>query len=260
MMRKADFQELVHIMERLREPGGCPWDREQTLETLKDFLIEEAYEVLEAINNRDLAHLKEELGDLLYQILFISRIAEEENQFDIHDVVSGIADKMKRRHPHVFGTEDLRTAEHVLERWEEIKMEEKNGHVNSSTLAGIPAALPALQKAKRISEKVARVGFDWETVTDIMEKLNEEVSELSDSIQHEDFSRSEEEIGDLLFVIVNVGRRLGIDPEVALQRSNMKFIKRFEYVEKELKSRGKKPSSSTLEEMEYLWKEAKKYD
>lgn len=259
-MEKPDFEELVGIMSRLREPGGCPWDREQNLETLKDFLIEESYEVLEAIHAKDFEHLKEELGDLLYQILFLSRVAEEMEQFSIHDVIAAITDKMKRRHPHVFGNEDLRTAEHVLERWEEIKREEKNGAENLSTLSGIPVSLPALQKAKRISEKVCRVGFDWETVSGLMEKLHEEVSELTESIEANDLSKMEEELGDLLFVIVNVGRKLNVDPETALQVSNRKFIRRFEFVEKELKRRGKKPSSSTLAEMEELWQESKNRD
>ena len=259
-MKKCDLGELIRIMAKLREPEGCPWDREQTLETLKDYLVEESYEVLEAINMQDMPHLQEELGDLLYQIIFISRVCEEEGAFTIDDVISGISAKIKRRHPHVFGSEKVNSSGEVLVRWEEIKMEEKNQKEKPSTLSGIPEALPAILKAKRISEKVARVGFDWEKISDLMEKLHEELSELMQSIESFNKKEIEEEIGDLLFVMVNIGRKLQIDPEAALQRCNRKFMKRFEFVEERLKMRGKRPGASTLAEMEELWKEAKAFD
>ncbi len=259
-MKNGRFKELVDMMVRLREPGGCPWDREQTLESLKDFLIEESYEVVEAIDAQDFSHIREELGDLLYQILFIARVCEEKGFFCIGDVIDGIASKIKRRHPHVFGNERAHSSRQVLERWEEIKLEEKNEKRGATTLSGIPHSLPALLKAKRISDKVARIGFDWEHMEGLLDKLDEEISELHHSIEISDQSKIEEELGDLFFVLVNVGRKMGIDPERALQRSNTKFIKRFEFVERQLNMKGKKPASSTLEEMETLWKEAKEFD
>ncbi len=259
-MENLQFKELVEIMVRLREPDGCPWDREQTLESLKDFLIEESYEVVEAIDAHDLSHIREELGDLLYQILFIARVCEEKGAFGIGDVIDGIASKIRRRHPHVFGNEHVNSSVRVLERWEEIKLEEKNEKGGASTLSGIPNALPALLKAKRISDKVARVGFDWEHRDDLLDKLDEEISELHHAIEISDLSKTEEELGDLFFVLVNIGRKFGIDPEGALQRSNAKFIRRFEFVERQLNMKGKKPASSTLSEMETLWKEAKEFD
>ncbi len=247
-------------MDRLRSPKGCPWDQEQTFQSLKTYLLEESYEVIEAINAKNYSHLCEELGDLLFQILFMSKIAEESKLFDINDVISGISEKMRRRHPHVFGNENAETPEIVLTRWEQIKKGEKNKKPNHFTLSGVPKSLPPFKKAMRISEKVARVGFDWKELSDLMEKFKEEVSEFLQCIEQEKLIKSEEELGDLLFTLVNVGRKLKIDPEWALEKANQKFMKRFEFVEKELKKLGKKPDDVTLKIMENLWNKSKKFD
>jgi tetrapyrrole methylase family protein/MazG family protein len=259
-LKGKNFKELVEIMERLRSRKGCPWDREQTFETIKTFLLEESYEVLEAINKKNYPELCEELGDLLFQILFISKIAEESHLFDINDVINSISEKMKRRHPHVFGKENADTPEQVLKRWEQIKKDEKLRTTEDSILSGIPPSLPPFKKALRISEKVCRVGFDWDQLADLMQKFEEEVSEFLQCAEQDDRERWEEELGDLLFTLVNVGRKLKIDPEWSLEKSNQKFAKRFKFVESELRKKGKKPEEVSLDVMEDLWKQSKKYD
>src|SRR5262245_34371601 len=222
----SEMNRLRAIMDRLRGPEGCPWDREQTLASLKTYVIEEAYEVVEAIDMRVPAAHREELGDLLLQIVFQCRIAEERGDFDIESVMRGIGDKIVARHPHVFGDGRLDTADQVLRQWEQLKAEERRGRADVSMFATIPAALPALLKALRISAKAARVGFDWEDAGALWEKVREESAELQEAIGRGDRAAITEEIGDLLFTLANVARQADIDPEQALQEANRKFIAR----------------------------------
>lgn len=254
---KRSFEDLVALMERLRSPGGCPWDREQTLESLKPFIIEEAYEVTDAIDRRDMDGLKEELGDHLLQAVFVSQVAREEGSFEIGDAITAIHDKLVRRHPHVFGDVEADTADQVLANWEKLKNEERKEE-DKSLLSGVPAALPALLKAGRLTEKASRVGFDWERVDDIFAKIEEEVAELRVAVESGDRGELEEEIGDLLFTIANIARRMEVNPEEALQATNRKFKRRFEYVEKRLRSEGRDFADSSLAEMDRLWNEAKR--
>ena len=263
------FQRLVGIMRELRGPQGCPWDREQDLKSLQPMLIEEVYEVVEAVDTEDYRGLAEELGDLLLHVVFHAELGREMNAFDIDAVIDGICEKLVRRHPHVFGGEAAADAGQVLENWEAIKRREKKppdgasgtGH---SVLDGIPPRLPALYEAHKISSRVARQGFDWTGVGDVLEKLSEEVAELRAAIGIEDpLRRAEEvegEIGDLLFVLVNIARHLGVDSETALKRSNRKFRSRFQYIERTLSREGKDLAGTPLEVMESLWQEAKSLD
>src|SRR6058998_2781489 len=218
----SEIERLKQIMDRLRGPGGCPWDRQQTLETLKTFLLEETYELLEAIASGSVAAIREELGDLLIQIVFQAQVAKERGEFDIEDVMRGIADKIVRRHPHVFGDRSLNTADQVLPQWEQIKMEERRGKLDGSLFAGVPVHLPALLKALRISTKAARVGFDWPDLQALLAKLREETEELRRALRARERAGMEEELGDLLFVLANLARHLEIDPEEALQAANRK--------------------------------------
>jgi tetrapyrrole methylase family protein/MazG family protein len=261
--KRADIQKLVDLVERLRGPGGCPWDREQTRETLKPMLIEEAYEVLDALDSSDPMELKEELGDLLFQVLFHARIADEKGEFHLADVIDRLHEKMVRRHPHVFGNADLKTAEDVLRNWEEIKANEKGTRSSSSPdsaqsiLDGLPTRLPALHQAYQMTAKAARVGFDWSRLEDILLKVREESDELLEAQRSSRTAELAGEVGDLLFVVVNVARFLGIDPETALRRSNEKFSRRFRFVESRIKSQGRELKNATLAEMDALWDEAK---
>jgi nucleoside triphosphate diphosphatase len=257
------FEGLVAIQARLRAPGGCPWDREQTHHTLKTYLIEEAYEVLDALEQGNADELTEELGDLLLQILFHADIAREAGRFDITHVISAIQDKLVRRHPHVFGKVKADTAEQVLKNWVQLKAREKNPGDSSeqslpSALEGIPRSLPALLEAYQLTRRAAQVGFDWETVEGIFTKLHEETSELRVALSDSDRSRREEELGDLLFVAVNMTRFLGFDPEVALKHSNLKFKLRFQNMEEEAASSGQRLAQLSKEELEVLWEAAKK--
>lgn len=251
------FARLVGIMARLRAPGGCPWDREQTFDSIKPYTLEETYEVLDAIDRRDYRGLEEELGDFLLQAVFHARMAEEQGLFSIEDSLQHINDKLVRRHPHVFGEGKADTAEAVKARWDEIKAEEKKSRGESRTtlLAGVPRSLPALVEASQISSRAAGAGFDWPDVGQVFDKLHEELSELHEARTSEE---RELELGDILFTLVNVARFLGIDPEQALRKTNAKFRDRFEYVEERLASRGASLKESTLDEMERLWQEAKK--
>jgi tetrapyrrole methylase family protein/MazG family protein len=262
------FQDLVALQARLRAPGGCPWDREQTHQTLKTYLIEEAYEVLDALERDNAKELTEELGDLLLQILFHSDIAREAGRFDIADVISGIHEKMVRRHPHVFGTVKADTPEQVLKNWAQLKAQEKRSQseLDSSTraqvlpsvLEGIPRSLPALIEAYQLTRRAAQFGFDWENVEGIFEKLLEETSELRMTLTEGDRSRREEEVGDLLFVLVNLSRFLGFDPEVALKHSNLKFKSRFQHMEEDAARSGQRLAQLSKKELEVLWESAKK--
>jgi tetrapyrrole methylase family protein / MazG family protein len=261
---RADIEKIVQLVECLRGENGCPWDKEQTRETLKPMLIEEAFEVLDSLDSGDAKELKEELGDLLFQIVFHARIAQERGEFSMADVIDRSHEKMTRRHPHIFGDADLKTSEDVLKNWEDIKAAEKGiaspSHPESerSLLDGIPSKLPALYRAYQMTSKASRVGFDWTRLEDILLKMREESSELLEVYCGKDHQKIADEVGDLLFVAVNVARFLGVDPETALQRSNDKFFRRFRYVESTIKKQGRELKNATLLEMDELWDEAKK--
>ncbi|MBI5809713.1 MAG: nucleoside triphosphate pyrophosphohydrolase [Deltaproteobacteria bacterium] len=259
-MKKADIEKLRALMERLRGPDGCPWDREQTLGSLAPFIIEEAYEVVSAIDSGAPEAVKEELGDLLFQIIFASRIAEEKGEFGIDTVIDSIVLKMVRRHPHVFGEGKAGSTEEVLKRWAEIKKEEDRakGKERGGYLGGVPEALPALLRAHKISEKAAKTGFDWKDINHVFEKVTEEMEEFRKAAKSKDRKGMEEEIGDILFTIVNVARFIEVNPEDALRKTVGKFISRFHHIEKTMTRRGKDLSSATLEEMDSIWEEAKK--
>ena len=269
------FADLVELMDRLRSPGGCPWDREQTYATLAPMLLEEAYEAFDALEEARLGRpddLREELGDLLFQITFFARVAQERGEFNIDDVIDQVHAKMVRRHPHVFGDTTADDSAQVLRNWEAIKAEEKraagkskDGSENASILDGVSAKAPALMEAHQISTKVARVGFDWKDVEEIFAKLHEELNELREAIEAHADSQAEadhthvrEEIGDLLFVITNIARRLHVEPEAALKLSNRKFRKRFAYIERKLRERNLRFDETTIEVLEALWQKAKK--
>ena len=252
--RPKGLEGLLWVMDRLREPGGCPWDRKQTLQTLKTYVIEEAYEVVGAIEEHDIAGLKEELGDLLLQVVFQSRIAKENGWFTMDDVIQGITEKLIFRHPHVFGDLHLDTAEEVLERWEGFKKKE-----GKTLLQGVPKALPALLMAYRVSEKVAHKGFDWESVDQVMDKLDEEVAELHESIERQD-GRAAEEMGDVFFTLVNLARFLHIDPEASLKQMVRRFIRRFTAMEQQAEQQGRALEDMTLRELDKLWEQAKAED
>jgi len=260
------FDELIGVMARLRAPGGCPWDREQTYASLAPYLLEEAFESFDAIfeaSEGKPENLREELGDLLLQIIFHSQIAEELGDFTIEDVCQTISRKMILRHPHVFGDKKLDTASDVLSNWDELKRAEREitkseDKPKDSILDDVPLAFPALIEANKLTRKAAKVGFDWENAEQIFDKLNEEVSELKQGISENQTENIEEEIGDLLFVVVNLARKLDVEPETALKKTNRKFRKRFNFIETALKKRGRSPAESNLMEMDNLWNEAKK--
>jgi tetrapyrrole methylase family protein/MazG family protein len=251
------FDDLVALMVRLRGPGGCPWDREQTLETLKTYLLEETYEVLDALDGGDPGEHREELGDLLFQVIFQSQLRSEEGAFTIEEVIEGIHDKLVRRHPHVFGDSAAGTSREVLDQWERLKAEEKRGTSRPSLLDHVPEHLPALLKTLRLTEKAARVGFDWTEEQDLLEKGEEEWRELREAVADGRKERIAEELGDLLFVLANLARRQGLDPEDALRQANRKFQRRFRYIEESLGRQGLRPQDVSLQEMDALWDEAK---
>jgi MazG family protein len=258
------FDALVALIARLRAPGGCPWDREQTHASLKPMTIEEAYEVLEAIDDGDALHLAGELGDLLLQVVFHSQIAAEDGRFTIADVIAAVSEKMVRRHPHVFADETARTSGEVLRNWEAIKEAEKAqaGRSEGSMLDSVSARLPAAMEAYQMTTKVSRVGFDWPDAASALGKLAEEKGELEEALAQGRAGEAQvaEEVGDLLFAAVNVARLAGQDPESALKAANRKFRRRFRYVEDRLRAGGRKPADSTLSEMDALWNEAKLAD
>ncbi len=287
------FERAVAIMTRLRAPGGCPWDREQTFDSIKPYTLEETYEVLEAIDNRDWDELKGELGDLLLQVLFYAEMAQEQQTFSIDDVLDRLSNKLVDRHPHVFGEVKAETSSDVLRNWEALKAEEKKKRLDAgggksakndepaeSVLAGVSSAMPALLEAHKLSSRAAHVGFDWASIDGLFEKLKEETEELqeqlaafpapgpqpqgrgvagsgraqiSDELRH----RLEDEVGDLFFVLVNIARYLSLDPESSLRKTNRKFKRRFQWMEQQLKNAGRTPQQATMDELESLWQQAK---
>src|SRR5215469_754505 len=290
------FERAVAIMARLRAPGGCPWDREQTFDTIKRYTLEETYEVLEAIDNRDWNELTGELGDLLLQILFYSEMAQEQGTFSIDDVLDRLSTKLIDRHPHVFGDVEAATAAEVVQNWETIKAEEKKKRLAArgeksakdsssidSVLAGVSSAMPALLEAHKLSSKAAHVGFDWPNVEGLFDKLREETEELRHELEEfpepgprpnlrgvagsgkqkipDDLrARLEEEVGDLFFVLVNIARYLSIDPESALKKTNRKFKRRFQWMEEQLRDSGRTPDKTNIDELEGLWQQAKQLE
>jgi MazG family protein len=250
------FQRLCDIVAKLRAPGGCPWDREQTHESLLPATIEEAYEVAEAAHAKNEAHFQEELGDLLLLVVMHAEIARESGQFKIDNVIAKITEKLIRRHPHVFGESNVRDAGTVLKQWEAIKREEKKG--DQHYLASLPRALPALMRAQKAQSKVARVNFDWTELDDVVAKVEEELGELKEAIQNEDQKSVEEEIGDLLFAVVNLARKCELDAETALHAATDKFVGRFNLLEDELRARGKKLGDVDLAELDAIWNAIKK--
>ena len=260
--RKAGekFLRLVEIMSRLRAPGGCPWDREQTFDTIKPYTLEETYEVLDAVDARDWSSLADELGDYMLQAVFYAQIAEEAGHFSIEDSLDAINEKLVRRHPHVFAEGDAKTADQVKQRWDEIKKQEKKGTEAEAKLLldHVPRALPALVEAAQISSRAAGSGFDWDNAEQVLDKLEEELHELAEARKSASHEEIEDELGDILFVLVNLARWLKVDPEQALRRSNAKFRRRFGYVETALRKKGTELTESHIEEMESLWQEAKR--
>ncbi|HKE59358.1 MAG TPA: nucleoside triphosphate pyrophosphohydrolase [Pyrinomonadaceae bacterium] len=268
----ADFTDLINLMDRLRSPNGCPWDREQTYTTLAPMLLEEAYEAFEAVEEAREgrpSELCDELGDLLFQIVFYAQVAKERGDFTIDDVTNAIHTKMVRRHPHVFGNVKADDAATVLLNWENMKAEERRASgktepAETSLLNGVSAKAPALMEAHQLSTKAARVGFDWKSVDDIFDKLQEEIEELRVAIKDHSLAKNEdahtrvrEEIGDLLFAATNISRHMQVEPEAALKLTNRKFRRRFQYIENKLHERGQQFEESTIDEMEALWQEAK---
>jgi len=293
------FERAVSIMARLRGPGGCPWDREQTFDSIKPYTLEETYEVLEAIDNRDWDELSSELGDLLLQVLFYAQMAHEENSFSIDQVLDRLSQKLVDRHPHVFGDVKAETSSDVLRNWEALKADEKKKRLEAgggksaedgrdskysqSVLAGVSSAIPALLEAYKLSSRAAHVGFDWPNVDGLFEKLHEETQELQKELEQvpalgvrshtsgaagsrgqqlpQDLrARLEDEVGDLLFVLVNIARYLSLDPESALRKTNRKFKRRFQWIEEQLRASGRSPEQSTMEELESLWQQAKQQE
>jgi tetrapyrrole methylase family protein/MazG family protein len=257
MERGGEFQALAQVMDRLRGKDGCPWDKKQTYDSLKTFLIEEVYEILEAIDEGSPEGLKEELGDLLMHIFFLAQISKERGNFDINDVARSAVTKMVNRHPHVFGKTRASTPEEVEVNWSELKRREKGKSKAISLLNGIPLHLPALLRAYRLTQKASSAGFDWKHQDDLFEKIQEELREFREVIQDGDPKRIEAEYGDLLFTLANVGRFIQVNPEEALRKSISKFVARFQYVEKVLSKRKTSVKEASLREMDEIWEEAK---
>jgi len=250
------FKRLLDIMDKLR--AGCPWDKKQTFETLRTLTIEETYELADSILKGDTQEIKKELGDILLHIVFYAKIGSETNDFDIADVCDGISEKLIYRHPHIFSDTKVADAKEVEENWEQLKLKEKGG--NKSVLEGVPQSLPALVKANRIQDKVRGVGFDWDEKEQVWEKVKEEMHELEDEIKKGDQDRMEQEFGDMFFSLINAARLYGVNPENALERTNQKFTKRFNYLESKTLKQGRKLKDMNLEEMDEIWEEAKQFD
>jgi ATP diphosphatase len=258
MTAEEELRRLLDIMQALRDPAsGCPWDKVQNFDSIAPYTIEEAYEVADAIARRDTASLTDELGDLLFQVVYHARMAEEAGAFAFADVARSISDKMIRRHPHVFGAAAARDAAAQTQAWEAQKRTERAARSEHGTLAGVSATLPALTRAVKLTARAGRVGFDWPDTAGVLEKLEEEIAELRAELPGGDEARLSDELGDILFVVANLARKLGMDPEVALQQANAKFTRRFEGVERKLAARGQTPADASLSEMETLWSEIK---
>ena len=256
-MKRLDsksFVRLINLMRKLRSPQGCPWDRMQTHRSLLPYLLEEAYEVLDSVEKKDDLKFKEELGDLLLQIIFHSEIAREENRFDINEVMDNLKDKLVQRHPHIFGKKRRLSSTQVIKNWEHIKLATSD---NKSVLSGIPKTFPALLKAYRVGEKVSRYGFDWQSREDILPKMREELKEFEKAYRSKNKKKIEEELGDILFTLVNLSRHMKINPEFALRKTVQKFIRRFNYIEKELSRRNKSLGKTSLKELDFLWEKSK---
>lgn len=258
--KKQFFYDLVDIMDKLRSIDGCPWDREQTHESLKQYLLEETYEVIDAIDSGDLWSLEEELGDLLLQVVFHACIANENGYFNINDVTTGISNKLISRHPHVFGDIDLDSSDEVLVNWQEIKKEEKGIKSYTDAMERIPKVLPATMRATKVQKKAAEVGFQWDDVNGALEKLHEEIEELKEIIDSKDEEKLTEELGDILFAIINVARYIGVTPEFALTNTTDKFIRRFEFIETQAEEKKERIGQMSLENMDKLWEMAKKQE
>lgn len=254
---KYSFDDLLEIMARLRGENGCPWDREQTHESLRIYLLEEAYEVLEALNAGDMHKFCNELGDLLLQIVFHAQIAKENGVFDIEDVTTEVCSKLISRHPHIFGNVKADTAEQVLENWEAIKKKEKKIDSQTGVLKDVPSNLPALMRSYKVQQKAAQVGFDWDNIEDVFRKVDEEIQELKDVYKSKNMERITDELGDTFFALVNLSRFLKVQPELALTGTIRKFINRFEYIEQQSRKAGKRLEDMSLAEMDELWNEAK---
>ena len=255
-----ELKQLIDIMATLRSENGCNWDKKQTYDSLKEYIIEEAYEVVDAVESRNFEHMKEELGDLLFNIVFYAQIASEDKKFNINDVAKDISEKLIRRHPHVFNVPANLTPDEVLANWNKIKQQEKiNNPKPESVLDGIPKSLPSILRAEKLQKLAAKVGFDWANVEDVKKKLHEEIDGLYKEIQTEkqDMNKIEDELGDVLFSVINLSRFLKVSPEVALNRANLKFTSRFQFIEKEAKLENKNLEDMTLEEMDKLWDKAK---
>ncbi|SNR62747.1 nucleoside triphosphate pyrophosphohydrolase [Desulfurobacterium atlanticum] len=251
------FEDLVKIMEKLRSDDGCPWDREQTHESLLPYLLEETYEFIDSVKSKDFKNMKEELGDILLQVVFHSQIAKEHSKFTIDEVVDEICRKLIFRHPHVFGErKDINSSEDVLKNWDEFKKAE--GKHGDSILDGVPKSMPPIERALKLQKKAAKVGFDWKRKEQVMEKVEEEWNELKEAVKSENREKIEEELGDLLFAIVNLSRFLNVDPAIALHRTNQKFVKRFKEMERKAKIEGSSLEKMNLEEMDKLWESVKK--
>ncbi|UCH80992.1 MAG: nucleoside triphosphate pyrophosphohydrolase [Nitrospiraceae bacterium] len=251
-----NFSEFVKIVEKLRGPDGCPWDREQTRETLKPYLVEEFYELIDALDSNDTEEMKEELGDLLFQIVLQSQLSKEEGTFNIDDIVAGISEKMISRHPHVFGDRKMLSSEERREWWNNSK--KKEGKNYESAMDGVPNALPALIRAQKLQMNATKVGFDWDNIDDVFKKLEEEITELKEALNRKDQSEIEHELGDIFFVLVRIANFVNVNPEDALRKTIRKFIQRFHYMESEAQKQGRVLSDLRLEEMEVLWNEAKR--
>ena len=255
----AEFKKLTEIIDILMGENGCPWDKVQTRESLKPYLVEETYETLEALDGNNPEEIKEELGDLLYQILFPAKISENKNEFNIADVIESISNKMVHRHPHVFKEKNLETPEQVVTQWEEIKTKEKSKLGRKSVLDGVPSHLPSLQRSQKLQKKAAKQGFDWDEINSVLDKLDEEVAEFKNAVQSGKKKDMKEELGHILFVLVNIAKFNKIDAEEALRSTNNKFIKRFQHIEAEVAKRGKTLKETPLEELEQYWQDAKIY-
>ena len=257
---KKDIYDLIEIIEALRGDNGCPWDREQTHESIKKAIIEESYEVMDAIGKEDEEGIVEELGDVLLQVVFHSVLGKEEGRYDLGDIIDGICNKMIYRHPHVFGKEKVENIEKVLVNWDELKKKEKNLETTTDELKGIARALPALIRAKKVQGKASKVGFDWDRVEDVALKVEEELKEVLDVYKSKNRAMITEEVGDLLFACVNISRFLDVDPEEALTIATDKFIRRFSYIEEKARGKGLDLKQMPLEEMDMLWNEIKKLE